>query len=61
MVLIDAADIPKIVQITSSQLITCLLRICSFNCETVLDSESPDEQPEGPGIIPFSTPTCHTE
>ena len=61
IVFIEAAERPKILQTTSSQLTTCLLRICSFKSIVLLDNKSPEEHPEGPLIRLFSTPTCQTE
>ena len=61
MVFIEAAEIPKKLQITSSQLITCLFRICSFNDNVSVEIESPAEQPAGPSSNLFSTPTCQIE
>ena len=59
--LIVAADKPKILQITSSQFITALDRICSFKAIVFFDKLRPVEQPDGPERILFSIPTCQIE
>ena len=61
MVFNEAAEIPKKLQTTSSQLITCLLNICSFKSAVLEELERPAVHPLGPFNNLFSTPTCQTE
>ena len=61
MVFNEAAEIPKKLQIISSQLIICLFNICSFKSAVFEEIERPAEQPDGPFNNLFSTPTCHIE
>ena len=60
MVLIEAAERPKKLQTTSSQLTTCFDSICSFKSTVFEDISKPAEQPDGPFKKLFSTPTCQT-
>ncbi|SVD15473.1 uncharacterized protein METZ01_LOCUS368327 [marine metagenome] len=60
-VFIVAAEIPKKLHITSSQLITAFSIICSFRFSAELLVLSPPEQLVGPGSIFCSIPTCQIE
>ena len=59
--LIVAADKPKILQVTSSQFITGLDRICSLRLEVLSVTFNPPEHPTGPDNNLFSIPTCQIE
>ena len=56
---IEAAEKPKRLHITSSQLMTCFESICCFKSVTFSVISKLAEQPEGPLNKLFSTPTCH--